>query len=323
VDRGDAAERPPTTRIGPAGGSGRGLRTAVVLVAFALAVAVVKPWDWIAAPSVAPGREGAAILVASPTTAPSASPPSAPPAAPRDWTDVGALVACLSGTSWLAVVDQVDGPTVSRSWTRLDLVPATDPLDPAIARTHVYAGAVPRIGFCAPGPAAGGGEAADAHGAAGARGGAPFVIRAWRLTPVESATQGTGTALPGTREAVPIVPPVVSGGTIAEGGALFGPPAGVAAGSMAGRTPDPEGAWAAGGLAQGPAHWAADDGRAAQASWRPGTYVFRVGPSGAGPVGGDPSGGDPVGGGPSGGEVAWFAIELRGPWVGPGAPPAP
>jgi len=289
VDRGDAAERPPTTRIGPAGGSGRGLRTAVVLVAFALAVAVVKPWDSIAAPSVAPGREGAAILVASAMTAPTP--------APRDWTGAGPRVACLSGTSWLAVVDQVDGPTVSRSWTRLDLVAATDPLDPAIARTHVYAGAVPRIGFCAPDPGAGGGWAGG-----GWAGGAPFRIRAWRITPVESATEGTGTALPGSRDAVPIVPPVVSGGTVAEGGALFGPPGGVAAG----------------GRAPGPAKWAADDGPPAQASWRPGTYVFRVGLSGAGPAGGDPSGGDPAGG-----EAAWFAIELRGPWVGPGAPVAP
>jgi len=295
VDRGDAAERPPTTRIGPAGGSGRGLRTAVVLVAFALAVAVVKPWDSIAAPSVAPGREGAAILVASAMTAPTP--------APRDWTGAGPRVACLSGTSWLAVVDQVDGPTVSRSWTRLDLVAATDPLDPAIARIHVYAGAVPRIGFCAPGPGAGGGWAGG-----GWAGVAPFRIRAWRITPVESATQGTGTALPGSREAVPgaraavpIVPPVVSGGTVAEGGALFGPPGGVAA-----------------GRAPGPAKWATDDGRPAQASWRPGTYVFRVGLSG-----GDSSGGDSSGGDSSGGQAAWFAIELRGPWMGPGASGAP
>jgi hypothetical protein len=281
-------------------------------VTLALAVAVVKPWDWVATPSRAPGPEGAAIPVASPLVAPT-------PAA-SNWTEIGARVSCLGEGSWLAVVDQVDGPTVSRSWTHLDLVPATGPTDPAMARPRVYADAVPRLGFCAPGRAtggAGGGGAADAHGAA------PFVIRAWRLTPLESATQGTGTALPGTREAVPIVPPVVSGGTIAEGGALFGPPGGLAAGSMAGRTADPEAAWAAGGRAHGPAQWAADDGRSAQASWRPGTYVFRVGLSDGDPSGADPSGADPSGADPSGAEAAWFAIELRGPWVGPGAPPAP
>ena len=58
MDRGDDAERPPTTRIGPAGGAGRGLSTVVVLVALALVVAVLKPWDWFAPPAVAsgPGR---------------------------------------------------------------------------------------------------------------------------------------------------------------------------------------------------------------------------------------------------------------------------
>ena len=105
-----------------------------------VALAVLKPWDWIAAPPMAPGREGAAIAGGRADRGPDGRlrrPGS------RDWTDAGAQVACLSGTSWLAVVDQVDGPVTSRSWTRLDLVPATGPLDPAIARTHVYAEAVP------------------------------------------------------------------------------------------------------------------------------------------------------------------------------------
>ncbi len=58
MDRGDDAERPLTTRIGPAGGAGRGFSTAVVLVALALVVAVLKPWDWLAPPAAAswPGR---------------------------------------------------------------------------------------------------------------------------------------------------------------------------------------------------------------------------------------------------------------------------
>lgn len=283
MDRGDDAERPPTTRIGPAGGSGRGLRTVIVLVSLALAVAVVKPWDWVAAPASAPGREGAAI--------PAASPAVAPTPAPSDWTDVGARIACLSGGSWLAVVDQVDGATVSRSWTRLDLEPAAGPTDAAIARTHAYAEAVPRIGFCAPD-----------SGATGAAGVAdtPFRVRAWKLTPAEPAT--------GAREAVEIVPPVVSGGTVADRGAMYGPPSAGTPRSRAGGTRDPESVWAAGASAPGPSRWSPGDGLPDEVSWPPGTYVFRVGPSGVGP---------------SGSEAAWFAIELRGPWTGPEESGAP
>lgn len=286
MDRGDAAERPPTTRIGPAGGSGRGLRTVVVLVTLALAVAVVKPWDWIAAPSRAPGREGVAIPTASPTVA--------PPPAPSDWTDVGARVACLSGGSWLAVVDQVDGPTVSRSWTRLDLVPSTSPTDPAIARTHVYAEAVPRLGFCAP---TGDPDAAGADGA----GDVPRRVRAWRLPP----------AAPGRVDSWSIADlqlRIVAGGTVADRGVLYGPP-GVAPGTSAQGTGDPEGAWAAGSSrVPRPAAWSADDGLPAPASWPAGTYVFRVQLPGAGPAGSD---------------EAWFAIELRGSWTGPAPSVAP
>ena len=313
MDRGDDADRPPTTRIGPAGGTGRGLSTVVALVALALVVAVLKPWDWLDPPAVAPGREGAAIPAARPAT----SPTVAPTPASHDWTGVGPEVACLSGTRWLAVVDQVDGPTVSRSWTRLDPVPATDPLDAAIAGTHVYADSVQRIGFCAPGAAGAPGSAdvpawARAPGSADAPdGGAPFVVRAWRLTSLEALADGSATNSTdstASRRADEIVPPVVSGGTIAEGGALFGPPEGLAVGGGPGRAPDPEDTWAARGAAPGSARWTASGGRPAQASWPPGIYVFRV---------------DALGSGPAGPGVAWFAIELRGPWTGPGESPAP
>jgi hypothetical protein len=256
VDRGDDTERPVTTRIGPAGGSGRGLRTAVVLVAVALAVAVVKPWDWIGAPPRAPGREGAAIPVPSPTVAPTP--------APRDWTGVGTRIACLSGGSWLAVVDQVDGPTVARSWTRLDPVPATGPTDPAIVRMHVYAASVPRLGFCAPTPA-------PAPGASGAGPAADdaFRVRAWQLQPAPGAD--------GPPEAVEIALAAISGGSADDQGVLYGPP---------GSHPRPR--------ARLPAATA----------WPIGTYVFRAQQPGAGP---------------SDSSVAWFIVELRGPWMGPAA----
>jgi hypothetical protein len=319
MDRGDNAERPPTTRIGPAAGAAsRGLSMVVVLVALALVVAVLKPWDWIAAPPVGPGREGAAIAGVLPATSPTVVPTPASP----DWNGARPQVACLSGTRWLAVVDQVNGPVTSRSWTRLDLVPATGPLDAAIARTHVYAEAVPRIGFCAPG-------AAGAPGAS-----AQFLVRAWRLTPREAApAEGSGAARSGAgqsgaREAVPVASRLVSGGSAADGGALYGPPGWLTVGGAAGRAADPEGAWAARGRpGLGSAQWQADDGQPTPASWAPGTYVFRVslagsGPGGAGDAGG--TGGSGGGGAGTGGaEVAWFAIELRGPWVGPGASAAP
>jgi hypothetical protein len=304
VDRGDDAERPTTTRIGPAAGMGRGLSMVVVLVALALVVAVVKPWDWFAAPAVAPGREGAAIPAARPGT----SPTVAPTPASHDLTGAGPQGACLFGASWLAVVDQVNGPVTSRSWTRLDLVPATGPLDPAIARTHVYAESVPRIGFCAPG-------SANAAGAAGAS--AQFRVRAWRLTSVEALADGSATDSIASRRADEIVPPVVSGGTTAEGGSLFGPPEGLAVGGGEGRASDPKDApgsaggaapGEAGRLAPGSARRRAYGGGQVQASWPPSIYVFRV---------------DALGSGPAGPGVAWFAIELRGPWTGPGESPTP
>ena len=296
----DTAERPPTTRVGPAGGSGRGLRTLIALAGLALALAVLKPWDWIAAPSVGPGREGAAISAARPAT----SPTIAPTPASGDWTGAGPQVACLSGARWLAVVDQVNGPVTSRSWTRLDIVPATGPLDPAIVRTHVYAESVPRIGFCAPGSA----DAAD--------GGATFRVRAWRLTPREAATAGSeaapaedaGAAVPGPREAIPVVLTVISGGTAADGGALFGPPGWLTVGRAAGRAADPEGAWAARGPVPLPGDWTPGGGLPEARSWQPGTYVFRV---------------DALGSEPAGSGVAWFAIELRGPWTSSSASSEP
>jgi len=289
VDRDDDAELPPTTRIGPAAGSGRGLRTALVLLTMALAIAIVKPWDLLAAPAGPPGREGAAI----PAVSPPASPPVAALPAAGDWTEIGAQGACLGETGWLAVVDQVDGPTVSRSWTRLDLAPASDPLDPAIARTHVYAEAVPRLGFCAPT------GSPDTTGVGGS-GDASFRVQVWRLAPGGGASRppapgGGASEPPGITEIEPIV---VSGGA-ADRGVLYRPPGGPVRAAR-----DPENVWAVGGSrVPRPAAWSADEDVRGVASWAPGTYVFRVALPGAGPAGSD---------------EAWFAIELRGPWTGPG-----
>jgi hypothetical protein len=288
MERTGDAERPATTRIGPAGGPGRGFRAAAVLVALAIAVAVAKPWDWIDAPSPAPGREGAAIPAASPG---GDSSPVAP-SRPAGWTGAGERLACLSGGSWLAIVDAVDGSTTSRTWTRLVPVPATGPADPGIVRTHVYAAAVPRIGFCAP-RAAGGGPGAQGAGEGAAEGGGQFRVRAWRL-------------LSGSPAATELAPVVVSGGTFADGGALYGPPADIAQGTPPRGTRDPERAWAARDAAR--AEWSPGDAAAEEASWPPGTYVVRV----------DVPGADAAGAGP-----AWFAIELRGPWSGPAESVAP
>jgi len=323
MDRGDTTERPPTNRVGTGGGSGRGLRTVVVLALLALAIAVLKPWGWIVAPSAAPGREGAAIVAVPAGSASTVEPKPTP----RNWAIVDTRVVCLSGTDWLAVVDQVDGPTTSRSWTHLDLVRANDPLDPAIVRTRVYADSVPRIGFCAPGPAGAATipGAADTSGSAAAGAAdttdasARFVVHAWRLPLPTAPTAGSGTSAPGTRRAVEIVPLVISGGSVIEGGSLFGPPAGLSVAGGAGRVADPEGAWAAGGLAPGPARWRADRGEPAQASWPPGTYVFRVDLARAAGAGGAAGSGSAA----AGADAAWFAIELRGPWIVPGASGAP
>jgi hypothetical protein len=231
----------------------------VVLVALALVVAVLKPWDWFAPLVAPPGRDGAAVSTERPATSPTVAPTSAP----GDWTGAEPRVACVSGTRWLAVVDQVNEPTVSRSWTRLDLVPATDPLDATIARIHVYADSVPRIGFCAPNTgrldAAGSPEAGTDL--------TLFHVRAWRIRPASVAA--------GPQSAAEITPALVSGGTLAGGGALYGPPI-----SPNVRRVD----------------------LSANAAWPIGTYVFQVEQAGAGVAGRN---------------AAWFAIELRGPWIGP------
>jgi hypothetical protein len=157
----------------------------------------------------------------------------------------------------------VSGATVSRSWTRLNPVPAADPLDEAIARTHVYADSVPRIGFCAPDT-----EWLDAAGSPVAGIDlTPFRVRAWRIRPASAAA--------GPRSALELAPVLISGGTLADRGSLYGPPL-----ERSMRRADP----------------------AIETTWQIGTYVFRI---------------ERAGPGPAGRSVAWFAVELRGPWIGP------
>ena len=285
-------ELPATTRLGPGGGSGRGLRTMVALIAIGLVLAVVKPWNWLSGPLTPAGLDITASPAAAPTPAPSPT--------PSDWTQISARITCLSGGSWMAVVDQVDGPTISRSWTELDPAPATGPIDPAIARTSVYAESVPRIGFCAPTVALPpGASTSPAVPGAGASPG-PFRVQAWSLVPAAPA------APPWSATMIDLVP--LSGGPL-ERGALYGPPGSTIPGAAAPSALDPEGAWAVRGPARLPATWAPDGGvLPAGESWQPGTYVFHVELPGAG----------------SGGSyAAWFAIELRGPWRGPSAAPMP
>ncbi len=273
---GDVFDLPATTRIGAGGGPGRGLRAVVALAAVALVLAVVKPWDWGTPPPTAPGRADAAV----PGSPPAAS---AAPATER-WTGLSDRVSCLSGRLWMAVVDRVDGPTATRSWTRLDVVPVTGPGDPAIARIHAYAEAVPRLGFCAP-------AGTDANGTPAA---AAFRVDAWRIDPGGPANGSPTAASIDLRPA--------AGGTPADHGALYGPPTAPAGGNRVAPSPDPEMAWARdAGLVPGPATWS-PEASPAQASWPAGTYVFRVEAAGA------------VAGGT---DATWFAIELRGPWTGP------
>jgi hypothetical protein len=271
----ETVEIPATTRIGPRGGPGRGLRALVALVALGIVLAVVKPWAWFAPPpeASAPGPEG---------TATAASGRSGSTPVPSPWTDLSERIACFSDWSWMAVVDWTDGPTSARSWTRLDPVPATGPTDRAIAATHLYADSVLRIGFCAP--------AADSLDAR---------VRAWRLVPEPAA---------GAAEATEVALVPVAGGSAADHGALYEPPILVEPGATARAGPDPEGAWSVGGsLAPRPAGWSPGRARAA-AAWPPGTYVFHVQVGGSGSVAPD---------------AAWFAIDLRGPWIGPdGVAPA-
>ncbi|MCU0477933.1 MAG: hypothetical protein MUE92_04200 [Chloroflexi bacterium] len=284
----DAFEAPATSRIRPGGGTGRGLRAVGALVAAGLVLAVLKPWDW-SPPPTAPGRDRAAIPGASP--AESSTPASAAPE-PESWTDLADRVACLSGRLWMAVVDKVDGPTVARTWTRLDVVPTADPAGGVIASVHAYAEAVPRLGFCAP-------TGADVAGGAAAT---PYRVQAWRLDPAVPEVRASTLAAIDLR--------IVAGGTRADHGVLYGPPPETATGAAAASTPDPEGAWSRGvGLVPRAAGWSPEaDPSAAPGSWPSGTYVFRV---------------DLADAGAGDAEAAWFAIELRGPWTGPREADAP
>jgi hypothetical protein len=280
---GQADELPATTRIGGRRGAGRGLQLTLTLAAVALVLAVLKPWNLLAPPPPAPGRQDGALPVAS-NAAPPPSNETAPAGNP-------ARVGCFADDIWEAVTDQVDGPTSSRSWTRLDVAPASGPTDPSIATIAVFADAVPRIGFCAP-------VRTSAFGAVA--GASTFSVRTWRL--VHPSRE------PEAWMALAIDPVVVAGGTLADRGALFGPTAD-AAGIPVPASPDPEGAWsAAGSAAPRPAGWSPDgETAAAPGSWLPGRYVFRVELAGAGPGGTD---------------ATWFAIELRGQWTGPDVAPA-
>ncbi len=155
---------------------------------------------------------------------------------------------------WTTVVDQVAEATSSRSWTRIDPVPAGGPTDPAIATISVFADAVPRIGFCIPAGlevSPSGGTGADPGSPSGAAG-VPLAVRVWRVTP---------TTAPMTPVATALLPVLVSGGTVADRGALFGPPP-VTPAPGARRTASP-------------------------APWPAGRYVFRVDLQGAGPGGSD------------------------------------
>jgi hypothetical protein len=324
-DRGGPGDlqAPATTRVGPAGGPGRGLRTTLALLAVGLVLVVAKPWDMLAPPSSSPGREGAAIS--------SPAPGSSPTLGPDDWADLSPRVACLAGSTWRAVVDEVDGPTASRAWTRLDVAPATGPTDPSIVRVRVYAAFVPRIGFCVPlagaAPAIGGGAGGGGAGGGGAGGGgaggggaepAPFGVHAWQLIP--------GAGVPGAWTAAEIHPLPVPDGAPADRGALYLPPApgmpGAGIVTRPGRTgsgANPAGASpgststadaslgstppAGDATPSLPAGWSPDG-----VSWPPATYVFRVELSATAP------------GGPA---VTWFAIDLRGPWTGPSDVPEP
>jgi hypothetical protein len=294
----EEVDLPATARIGRGGAHDRSLRVAIVLAVAALGVALVKPWDW-GAPAALPGPTSTGAPAAA------ASPGAAGPSTPRPpaWTDLAARVSCLSNRLWMVVVDEVEdgGRTLARSWMRLDPVPAAGPTDARIVRAHAYAEAVPRIGFCAP--------TAGATGGPGDR----LEVSAWRLE------QG---AAPET-VAVPVEPALVAGGTIADGGALYSAPAGLRRGldpgdsvtndgrgdpDPSGRPTDPETAWSAdGGAPWRPAGWSTGPAPASGGDWPPGTYVFRVGLPGAGT---------------GSRAVAWFSVDLRGPWLGPdGAAP--
>jgi hypothetical protein len=190
----------------------------------------------------------------------------------------------MAGSDWLAVVDFSDSGAAARSWTVLAPRPAAAPDDPAIPRVRVFADAVARIGFCAP-PAT--------PDSAAAAGGSSYLVRAWSLAPASGET--------GAWTAAPIRPVLLSGGTTADSGALYGPPGSVPlpGGAPTGAAPSAGAPVASGGFGSPGA-----GEPVAAGSWPPGTYVLRVQP-------GEWS------------SALWFAFDLAGPWSRPAATGGP
>ncbi len=145
----EGASPSPVRTTGP----GRALGPAIVAVAIALAVAVLKPWG--------AGPPGGAVrgLVASPGAATASR--SAGPAgssAPSQIDVAAELVAvpgtssldCFSTSGWLLVADGSLAGRRVRSWTAIVPASASSPADTTIPVVDVVADDVSALGFCAP-----------------------------------------------------------------------------------------------------------------------------------------------------------------------------
>ncbi len=204
----------------------------VAVVAIALAVAILKPWDH--APSVP--------TVSSSASAAPTDPASRPPAATQigGIAEPGAAVddLCLAPGGWRTVSYETWHDRRIRVWRAAVPGPASGPDDPTMPEVFLASSEIPAIGWCAPvvGPETPRGPAEITWWSVptGAGGGEPVVIEPPRILPRGPASPfGALYAPPATAEAGPTATPRASEATPGGSGATLGGSGATPGGSLA------------------------------------------------------------------------------------------
>jgi hypothetical protein len=169
------------------GGDDRGVWLALIVVAVALVVALVKPWAAIPAGPAGGAADGAPNRGGRATRSPVPSPTPTP-------TDPYAelVVTCGNPSGWRVATLQtwVGRATPIRTWLAVDPVPATGADDPGIPFVPVATDLVLAMGYCSPVGADQPPQAITVEIWAVPDGAAPILLHATRLEPVHAHALG-------------------------------------------------------------------------------------------------------------------------------------